>query len=389
MNILEKYALSCNLKATKPYLRDAYYPILYKDFILIDSSFSEAQFKYDHWQKVINIISQSLNEQQIYILQTGNPDDPQLEGVHRINGTANYNQTSFVVKKSKLVVSSNSFALHTAAATKTPSISLVKSKEHSALYPFWKDNSSFLYGEKDKIFNNKLINTIKPEVVARKIIEKLNLNLNFPFETVFIGEKNRDGVEFVESIPDQAVNLSSLGAKTIIYRMDLFFSEKHLLDQLQQGNCTIVTNKKINFKIIEEFKEKINEIVYLIEEKNDDKEFCESCQNLGISLILISSLSEKDTNAKKIIYMELGNILRQPSHFDTKKGVKKLTSLKNCVYLSNKYTLSNGKTYNSEAAWKESSPVNGKFSMQHINDSSIFWKNSDTHWILKKLDLKK
>ena len=189
MNILEKYALSCNLKATKPYLRDAYYPILYKDFILIDSSFSEAQFKYDHWQKVINIISQSLNEQQIYILQTGNPDDPQLEGVHRINGTANYNQTSFVVKKSKLVVSSNSFALHTAAATKTPSISLVKSKEHSALYPFWKDNSSFLYGEKDKIFNNKLINTIKPEVVARKIIEKLNLNLNFPFETVFIGEK--------------------------------------------------------------------------------------------------------------------------------------------------------------------------------------------------------
>lgn len=384
MNFLEKYALSCNLKATKPYLRDAYYPILYRDFIVIDTSFSDAQFKYDHWQKVVNIISASLNKRQIYILQMGNPDDSQLQGVHRVNGTANYNQTSFIVKKSNLVVSSNSLGLHVASAVNTPSISLIKSKEHCAFYPFWKENSDFLYGEKDKIFNNKLINTIKPEEVAQKIAEKFNLQLHFPFETIFIGEKYRDGMEFVESIPDQAVNLKGLGTQTIIYRMDLLFNEEHLTEQLQQGNCTIVTNKRINLKIIEEFKEKINEIVYVVEENNDDKEFCEICQNFGISLILISSLSEKATDAKKIIYMDLGNILRQPSHFDTKKSIKKITSLKRCVYLSNKYTLSAGKTYNSEAGWKENSAVEGKFSIQDISDNSIFWKNSDTHWILKK-----
>mgnify|MGYP003637858721 CR=1 FL=1 len=389
MNFLEKYALSCNLKATKPYLRDSYYPILYKKFIAIDTSSSDAQFKYDHWQKIINILSSSLNQHKIYILQIGNPDDPSLQGVHRINGTANYNQTSFIVKKSELIVSSNSLGLHIASAVNAPSISLVKSKEHTSLYPFWKDNSDFLYGKKDKIFNNKLINTITPETVAQKIAEKLGLNIHFPFETIFIGEKYCDGMEFVETVPDQSVDLTKLGAKSIIYRMDLLFSEKNLIDQLQQGKCTIVTNKKINLKIIEELKDKINEIVYVVESDNDDKEFCEACQNFGISLILISSLSEKDTNAKKIIYMDLGNILRQPSHFDTKKKVKSVTSLKKCAYLSNKYTLSLGKTYNSEASWRDGNSVKGKFSLQDVSDNSVFWKNSDTHWILKKLDLKK
>ena len=130
-------------------------------------------------------------------------------------------------------------------------------------------------------------------------------------------------------------------------------------------------------------------MVYIVEKDNDDKEFCEACQNFGISLILISSLSEKETDAKKITYMELGNILRQPSHFDTKKKIKKLCNLYKCTYLSNKYTLSKAKTYNSEASWQKNTPVNGKFSMENLIDTKVFWKNLDTHWILKKLDLKK
>ena len=83
--------------------------------------------------------------------------------------------------------------------------------------------------------------------------------------------------------------------------------------------------------------------------------------------------------------MEIGNILRQPSHMKTKKKISKVSKLDKCVYLSNKYTLSNGKIFTSEASWKNHKEAKSKKSVQHIyaNDND-FWKNLDTYWILEQ-----
>ena len=385
MNFLENYALSCNLKVDKPTIRDSYYPILYDNYVVFDTSSVDPLFIYEHWQKVLNLICEPLGKKNIYLVQVGTANNPRLENIHRTNGTASFNQMSFLLKKAKLLVSGNSFSLHLAASSGVDHISLIRNDESTPFSPYWLNAKREFVGRKDEVFNGRHVNQIPPEEVAKSICELLGCDFNFPFKTVFIGDKNKDGMEFVETVPNQSVNLSSMGVASIIFRMDLFYDEEYLSKQLEQGKCTIVTNRRINFKILENYKSHIGEIVYLIEKDNDDEEFCRFCVSLGVPVILISTLSEKETNHKKLIYMEIVNILRQPSHMKTKKKISKVSKLDKCVYLSNKYTLSNGKIFTSEASWKNHKEAKSKKSVQHIyaNDND-FWKNLDTYWILEQ-----
>ena len=385
MNFLENYALSCNLKVDKPTIWSAYYPVLYDNYIVVDTSSVDPLFVYEHWQKIINLIQPSLSKKGIYILQVGPPDSPKLENVHRTNGTATYNQISYILDKSKLLISGNSFSLHVAASAALKSISLVRNFEAVPFSPYWEEGCESFIGHEDKSFNGRPINQIKPEDVAKSICEFFGCDFDFPFETIYIGEKNKDGMEFLETIPNQAVNLTSMGVSSIIFRMDLVYDEAYLHQQLQQGECTIVTNKRINFRLLKKFKNKINEVVYVVQQSNDDEKFCSFCRNLGITVILVSRLSKKEINHKKMIYMEIGNILPQPSHIKTRKKISNISDLKKCVYLSNKYTLSKGKIYISEAAWLNSAPAESKKDAQEIYmKDKEFWKNLDTYWILEK-----
>ena len=282
-------------------------------------------------------------------------------------------------------MSGNSFSLHLAASLGVDHISLTRNDESTPFSPYWLNGKREFIGKKDEVFNRRHINQIPPEQVAKAICEILDCDFDFPFKTVFIGDKNKDGMEFVETVPNQSVNLSSMGVSSIIFRMDLFYDEEYLQKQFQQGKCTVVTNRRINFKILENYKSNLAEVVYLIEKDNDDEEFCRFCVSLGVPVILISTLSEKDTNHKKLMYMEIGNILRQPSHFKTKKKISKISDLGKCVYLSNKYTLSNGKIFTSEASWKNNKQAKSKKSVQRIYaDDNDFWKNLDTYWILEQ-----
>ena len=385
MNFLENYALSCNLKVDNPTIRDSYYPILYDNYVVFDTSSVDPLFVYEHWQKVLNLICEPLGAKNIYLVQVGTADNPSLENIHRTNGTASFNQMSFILKKAKLLVSGNSFSLHLAASLGVDHNSLTRNDESTPFSPYWLNGKREFLGKKDEVFNRRHINQIPPEQVAKAICEILDCDFDFPFKTVFIGDKNKDGMEFVETVPNQSVNLSSMGVSSIIFRMDLFYDEEYLQKQFQQGKCTIVTNRRINFKILENYKSNLAEVVYLIEKDNDDEEFCRFCVSLGVPVILISTLSEKDTNHKKLMYMEIGNILRQPSHFKTKKKISKISDLNKCVYLSNKYTLSNGKIFTSEASWKNNKQSKSKKSVQRIYaDDNDFWKNLDTYWILEQ-----
>ncbi len=383
MHFLDHYALSCNLKVDKPSIVDFYYPLLQDKFITIDTSFDHPHFKYNHWQKVINILSIVLQSKDIQIIQLGLSSDPNLEGVVRTNGYTSFGQISYILKKSLLNISSNSLSSHIASAIDIESINLVRDKKTVHFKPNWSNKAVSFYGDKDDVFHRRNIDLINPEDIAKEACEKLGFDLSFDFKTIFIGEKYVDGIEFVETVPDQSVQLASLGTSSIIFRMDSFFNEQNLIHQLSQGKCTIVTNKRINFEIINKFKHNISELVYKIEENNDDVEFCDNVTKNGVNLILISNLNNKKIEPKKLVYMDFGLIMQQPAHRETKKNIKKYSNLKKCHYLSNKYTLSSGKVFSSESAWKKSIPSDGKFNLRPVIDDQLFWENLDTFWILE------
>ena len=103
-----------------------------------------------------------------------------------------------------------------------------------------------------------------------------------------------------------------------------------------------------------------------------------------IKLILVTSLMEEALNAKKLLYMELGNIIPQIEEKDIKK-IKKLKSEKDLFYRTSKFTLSKGNVFFSEKDWKLGSFSPEKTAFQRLSSLNDFEQNLDSSWIIKKV----
>ena len=165
--------------------------------------------------------------------------------------------------------------------------------------------------------------------------------------------------------------------------MDLDFNEGNLNQQLIVGKCSIVTDKPISKHLLAHFRNKITEVVYLIKE-NDNPDFCEQVKNLGVKLVMVSVLNDSKTRDKKINYMSIGKILNKPTL--KLSDIEEIKSLdpSTLYYRSNKFTLSEGKIYPSEAAWKENKPLQDKSQIFPIINNSLFWESVDNYQIFQK-----
>lgn len=377
MRLIENYALNCGLKIDKPYIHPHYFPVSHDDYITLDLSHGTESSRYKHWQKVIDLISPFLNNLKIQIIQVGNPKDVSIPEAKRANNGASINQTAYLIKNSRLFIGNNNFSFECASASNVPTVCV---QDHGKYGKFsWSSFDKFIYPK-----NNEAIDTVPPEDVANQILDKLNINKKLNFKTVHIGFKYVDGQEFVESVPDQAVDLKSLSINSIIYRMDLLHNEEKLLEQLEQGPISLVTDKEINLNLLARHKKNVIEAVYIVKDDNDNFNFCEKLKKLGIKLILVTSLMEEALNAKKLLYMELGNIIPQIEEKDIKK-IKKLKSEKDLFYRTSKFTLSKGNVFFSEKDWKLGSFSPEKTAFQRLSSLNDFEQNLDSSWIIKKV----
>ncbi len=143
---------------------------------------------------------------------------------------------------------------------------------------------------------------IEPERLAKIILEKLKINFNFKYETVFIGDKYKDSLSFCEMVPNSPLDLQRFNLNNVLVRMDLNFSEEVLTEQLKRGKVSIYTDKAVDINIIKTFQENIIEVVYEIKEENDP-DFCEKVKSLGVQCNLVSFLpneKKKDGKPEKI-----------------------------------------------------------------------------------------
>jgi hypothetical protein len=374
MHLIESYAASSGLKIDKPFIKDIFFPLAEKKFITIDSSTSENGCMYNHWQDVVDTLAPYLQKNDISIIQLGSGDDRKLINVNRVAGLINLNQASYLIRHSLLHVGCDTTCNQIACSLDKKMITLLPSKTRRNLSPYWgdKNNQVFFYRK-----------TVKPEDICENVLKFLGIKYKKEFETVFYGGKYTDGVEFIETVPNQAVVLSSLGVNNIMVRMDMEYNERYLIQQLTNGNCTIITNKPINLSIIKNYKKNIKELVYLIE-KEDHPDFCKKILNEGIQLVLVSELKESEINEKKINYLDFGRILvkenKKPEDIPELEGIK----LENLYYKSNKYTLSNGKIYLSESGCKNDVPVSSKNEICKIINESHFWNEIDSFYLLRK-----
>lgn len=390
MHLIESYATSCGLKIDKPYCVSKFFPLNLDKYITFHPFTKEAK-NYDYWQEVINLILPILSKEKISILQIGGKDDRKVIGCGHISGQTNIGQTCYLIENSLLHLGADSFPTHMASGMNKKIVALYSSNHLNCSKPYWgKEEDQILFeadrGGKKPSFafdeNPKSINSISPEKIAAAVCKLLGLTFDYPYVTIHPSDIRNS--RMIESVPNFVVNISNLGVDSVIVRMDYQFNEENLVNQLQVCPCSIITNKPINQEIILKFKNKIKEIVYVIEEDNDPS-FVEFVQKQNIAYMIISYLSEEEISKHKMKYFDFNGVINlRPNR--TIKDYERLEGkdVNNLYYRSCKTLLSEGKVYTCKQEFLDGNPVENFDEALPIKDTNEFWREAECFTFLEK-----
>ena len=393
MHLIESYATHCGLKIDKPYILEKFYPIEADKYITFHP-FSKPSKNYDYWQTVLDLLLPILEKEEISIFQLGADEEEPFGGCMNLCGGTSVNQIAYVIKNSELHLGCDSFPTHLSAFYNKKTVAVYPNSFLRNVSPYWGslENQTLIHPATAKPSfqlqeDPKSINLIKPEQIVKEVCGHLNLELDFPYETIYMGEAFHQ--KTVENIPNQVVDPKDLGVDTIYTRMDLDFNEGMLDAQLQMYPCSIVTDRPISAPLINKYKSRIHEMVYIITD-NDDPKFAKFLESQRISYSLMTRLPKEEASKKKINYMDLENaaILKIKEYPEEVENLKK--DIDNLYYISARLLLSRGKSYYNEADIsdlpEEDQPVEHVSQIAKAKDSPRFWENLHKSLVLKRVD---
>lgn len=386
MHLIESYAINCGLRIDKPFLLEKYFPLTLDKFITFQCS-SEQPKAYDYWVDVVDIIYPHLESRGISIVQMGRKNDRPLPRAHITNGQASLNHEAFIMKDSMLHFGVDGHLNHVASLYDKKIVSLYSNSIISNFKPYFGNASNHVLIESPRkkgsrpscsaVENPKSINNIKPERIAKEILNALGISHKIKYDTVFAGASYFSKI--VETVPNQVVDIKTLGVANIIVRMDFLFNEENLARQLQACPCSIVTDKPINKKILIDFKKHVKELVYFIDEGHDPS-FVDDLQKNAIPYVLLSKEGEADLDKYKIYYMDYGVIHSKKPQINKELEIKG----RKLFYKSSKLTLSNGKLYPSKYAFLNDLPVASQNSISEAPDHEEFYGELEYFSFLEK-----
>ena len=254
--------------------------------------------------------------------------------------------------------------------------------------PYWGDSANTINLESEKGESKpwfdigddiNTINTIKPEKIAKGILDSLSIDYDYEYESVFFGENYDSNDILIDLVPGDYPPFT-VNKENASIRMDLRYDEDFLLRQLEMAPYDVYSNKPIPEKLLLPLRKKINRFFYIIDE-DDDPNFAQVLQKLSIEYLLITYLDPKIVTKKKIGYMDHGSI--------TNLRVEGIDALKNeeidnLFYLSSKILIDKGIIYTSEYAWRNMLASNDVDSISKFENHPSLLKDSPHLKIMKK-----
>lgn len=387
MHLVETYALNCGLKIDQPFIYEKYCPIPFDKFVSFQPCSKYEAKSYDLWQEVIDQILPFLREKDIHIIQIGGKDEKPLNNCYHLQGKTTINQAAYLIKRGIMHFGADSFGVHIASSYDKPIVALYSNSRPENAGPYFNIKNKAKILEIDKSNrkpsysaqeNPKTINELDPIDIANSILEKLGFD-KINMKSLHIGQDY--GRKLIESAPDAVLSdISKLGVSSLIMRMDYEFNEEVLEEQLRRNNCSIYTKKPIKFDVLNKYKNNIAQIIYELEEDHD-LEFVKNMRKIGRPFILSTYKDQDFIDKIKLQYMDYGQIIKLNK--STKNDLIKIKDkdLSNLYYKSNKITISNGKVYNSKAAYMAKTPFENK--PIKVIDTPEFWEEAKYLYIFE------
>ena len=378
MHLLERYATSCGVKIDRPYIYDKFFPLPFDKYITFQPYSKYEAKNYDYWGEVLILLTPFLEKHNIHVVQIGGEKDKQVQGCHVLCGQTKIQQEAYIIKNSLLHLGTDSFAAHIASGFNKKIVAIYSNNNIENVKPYWSDQKdlTLIRAESDKKPSYsanefpKQINDIKPELIAQSVLDALDIKEIINIKTLFIG-KNFQNKTF-ELIPDISLNIQAIPIKNPIVRMDYVFNEAFLENVLKlKENVIIFTNKKINSNLISKYKQKISQIIYIIDEDNDPSFALVLKKNL-INYVLLSFLPENILQKYKLNYMDYNLIVRK----DLPTKLENISLSENTRYRSSKILLSSEGEFSSKYEWQNKTK-------DMVIDNPEFWKEVDNFHIFQ------
>jgi hypothetical protein len=393
MRLLDTYALATGSKIKKPFIFENFFPLVIERYITFQAQTKFDSKDYNYWQSVINILLPTLEKNNIKIVQIGGANENLYKYALDLRSRTDIHQLAYVIKNAMLHLGPDSLGTHIASSYDIPIVSLYSVNQSSVSGPHFGSKEkqivfdAYLRSQTGKPSysaqeNPKCINLIKPEEIANAVFKLLNIDFKTPFETVYIGEKFGNKI-FRELIPFNTIQFDNPQIPIEI-RMDIEFNEQVLAEQLSRTKGIVITNKRINKSIFQQLKANVSAIVYEITE-NDEPKFIEDIKDLGIPILLISSLPAEKIQEKKINYYQLSKINEiVPEKEELINNLKK--DIDKLYFQSNKMVFAVDKVYMGNASRIAKEEIINDFNYNKVIDSPDFWKELQFCQIAKKID---
>ena len=396
MHLVEQYALSSGSKIGKPYIRETYFPVPAQQYITF-SPVSKPSKNYDYWKETLSMLIPTLNKVGVSIVQIGAKDDKPFEGCINLLGKTSLTQTAYLIKRSILHLSTDTFTTHLASAFNKKIVSIYSNSPIQNCGPYqWKDRkeSSICIGPylDDKCPSDsleekpKIINTIEPERIALSVLTSLGIETKVKHRTVFIGKKWN--MDFLEVVPTAVAKFSQKAPKDRhVIRMDYAFNEEIMEAQLNSNPGLIVTDKPIDIEILKRNADSIEQVIYLLRTNEYDINFIKQMDRAGVQNSVYSDLEGEDLKKLKFDFLNLDKpvALLEKKSFEEIREHKSLDKDK-LTFRSKKFVIEGDKIYPGKAAYKKGVTIeNFSASPVPIIDSPEFWEEMDFFWITESV----
>lgn len=392
MHIVESYAINCGLRIDKPWIYESYYPLGHDDYITLQPSGGADVRDYDFWDEVLYYILPELNKRGIKVVQLGNKDDRALSGCVHTQGSTSMSQLAHLIKDSKLHLGVDSIGIHIASHYEKKIVGLYCNQWTRSSGPFFSNEKDFVLHEPNRDGvkpsfllneNPKTINEIHPEKVAQSVLDFLGIDHKIPFERIYVGPQYKD--INIQNIPSSVANINDK-QQVLIVRMDIEFNEEILARQLGTSLCAVATDKPINKALIQQTKNQIQNLIYIID-KDHDPDFVKFLHQNGVRYSLVTDFGDDELNKIKMDYLDYNFIFQRKKDKDAADGVRS-HDISKLLYKTKKKVLKDGKCFNSVSNLKANVPMEdvNDFSFTPALDDDDFWFYLDEAYVVKRLD---
>lgn len=408
MKLIELYSKITGLKTGKQFLLSKFYPLQNHKYITIQSGSGMQGKNYPFFDEVIDIIFPLLKANGIDIVQLGGPEDAPLKNCVNLQGKTDIHQTNYILEHSILHCGNDSWQQHRTGDLNIPTVTVfgpTSIENHSSYH--YHPNSQFIeahrWGKKPTFASQEFpssIATIRPEEIANGVFKALGLNISFPRESYFIGHSYSQ--KNIEWVPDEILNSQFISGQAVIARCDYSNDKKfenYLFDALQNRNLFIISDKDINLNIVNQFKNKINLMIFKVN-SNTNLEYIKNLKKTGVKLRILTEISdEKELSDLRLKYLDVTQIehikfkIKDNFWLESKQylnfDLDKETALLHDIWVrSNKYILSKGRIYLNKAAFKRNLPTdsfeNNIMPLSVFVDDLDFWSELDYYYIFKQ-----